>query len=131
MKLSRPALDLGIVTDDATRALAFWRDTLGLEPDGELPFPGIGVVHRLRCGESAVKVLALEEPAAARAPGGGFTAATGLRYCTLHVANLDAIVAACRTRGYAVPVAVRPLRAGLRVAMVEDADGNTVELIGP
>ena len=119
------------MTDDAARALAFWRDTLGLVPDGELPFPGVGIVHRLRCGASTVKLLALEKPPAARAPRGGFSAATGLRYCTLTVANLDALVDECRARGYAIPVPVRPLRPGARVAMVEDPDGNTVELIGP
>jgi catechol 2,3-dioxygenase-like lactoylglutathione lyase family enzyme len=130
-ELTRPALDLGVVTADAERALGFYRDTLGLVPDGEVRFPGLGVVHRLRCGESTVKLLALDAPPAARAPGGGFGAATGFRYCTLHVANLDALVAACRARGHAVPVDVRTLRPGVRVAMVEDPDGNTVELMGP
>lgn len=129
-QLTVPALDLGVVTADADRALAFYRDLLGLAPDGELPFPGVGVVHRLRCGQSTVKILALERAPGARAPGGGFTAATGFRYCTLHVANLDAVVAACRERGHAVPVEIRPLRPGVRVAMVEDPDGNTIELIG-
>jgi catechol 2,3-dioxygenase-like lactoylglutathione lyase family enzyme len=130
-ELAVPALDLGVVTADAERTLAFYRDTLGLVPDGELPFPGLGVLHRLRCGQSTLKILALERAPEACAPRGGFSAATGFRYCTLHVANLDAVVAACRERGYAVPVDVRPLRPGVRVAMVEDPDGNAVELMGP
>ena len=129
-ELTVPALDLGVVTADAARALAFYRDTLGLLPDGELPFPGLGVLHRLRCGHSTVKLLALERPPEARPARGGFSAATGFRYCTLHVANLDAVVSACRERGHAIPVDVRPLRPGLRVAMVEDPDGNTIELMG-
>ena len=90
-ELTIPALDLGVVTADAERALAFYRDTLGLVPDGELPFPGLGVLHRLRCGHSTVKLLALERPPEARAARGGFSAATGFRYCSLHVANLDAV----------------------------------------
>jgi catechol 2,3-dioxygenase-like lactoylglutathione lyase family enzyme len=130
-ELSVPALDLGVVTADAERLLAFYRDTLGLVPDGDVPFPGLGVLHRLRCGQSTVKVLALERTPEASAPRGGFSAATGFRYCTLHVANLDAVVAACRERGYAIPVDLRRLRPGVRVAMVEDPDGNTVELMGP
>jgi catechol 2,3-dioxygenase-like lactoylglutathione lyase family enzyme len=130
-ELRVPALDLGVVTADAERLLAFYRDTLGLAPDGEIAFPGLGVLHRLRCGQSTVKVLALDRAPAARAAPGGFSASTGFRYCTLHVANLDELVAACRERGHAVPVEVRPLRPGLRVAMVEDPDGNTIELIGP
>jgi len=129
-ELTVPALDLGVVTADAERLLAFYRDLLGFTADGAIPFPGIGVLHRLRCGQSAVKILALDRPPAARAPGGGFSAATGFRYCTLHVANLDAVVAACRERGHAIPVEVRPLRPGVRVAMVEDPDGNAIELMG-
>ena len=129
-ELTIPALDLGVVTADAERSLAFYRDTLGLVPDGEVTFPGLGVLHRLRCGHSTVKLLALERAPAARAPRGGFSASTGFRYCTLHVANLDAVVGACRERGYAIPVDARPLRPGVRVAMVEDPDGNTLELIG-
>lgn len=130
-ELRVPALDLGVVTADAERLLAFYRDTLGLAPDGEIAFPGLGVLHRLRCGQSTVKVLALDRAPASSAARGGFSAATGFRYCTLHVANLDELVAACRERGHAVPVDVRPLRPGLRVAMVEDPDGNTIELVGP
>lgn len=125
-----PALDVGVVTADAGPLLAFYRDALGLVPDGEIPFPGLGVLHRLRCGRSALKILALESPPAARAPCGGFAAATGFRYCTLHVADLDAVVAACRSGGHPVTVDVRPLRPGVRVAMVEDPDGNAVELMG-
>jgi len=130
-ELTVPALDLGVVTADAERALAFYRDTLGLVPDGEIPFPGLGILHRLRCGQSTVKLLALERAPQARAARGGFSAATGFRYCTLHLANLDAVVAACREGGYAIPVDPRPLRPGVRVAMVEDHDGNTIELMGP
>ena len=129
-ELTVPALDLGVVTADAPRLLAFYRDTLGLAPDGEIPFPGLGVLHRLRCGRSTLKILALERAPAARAARGGFSAATGFRYCTLHVADLDAVVAACRAGGHAIPVDVRPLRPGVRVAMVEDPDGNTIELMG-
>ncbi len=129
-ELTVPALDLGVVTADAERTLAFYRDTLGLVPDGQVSFPGLGVLHRLRCGHSTLKILALEDEPAARAPAGGFAAATGFRYCTLHVANLDAVVAECRERGHAVVVDVRPLRPGVRVAMVEDPDGNAIELMG-
>lgn len=131
VQLTRAGLDLGIVTADAARALAFYRDTLGLAPDGEVAFPGVGVVHRLRCGESRIKLLAAEPAPAARAPGGGFTAATGFRYCTLQVANLDEVISACRAAGARIPVEPRALRPGTRAAMVEDPDGNTLELIGP
>lgn len=131
VKLAKQALDLGVVTADIERALAFYRDTLGLAKDSEVPFPGVGVLHRLRVGESFFKLLAPEKPPAARAPGGGITGATGFRYCTFQVTNLDEVVEACRGFGARISVAPRPLRPGVRVAMVEDPDGNTLELLGP
>jgi catechol 2,3-dioxygenase-like lactoylglutathione lyase family enzyme len=129
--LARPALDVGVVPRDAERALAFWRDSLGLPVVAIVPLPGVGTLYRLACGESFVKILALDPPPAACAPRGGYAGATGLRYVTLAIENLDEAVARCRADGWTVAVDVRPLRPGVRVAMIEDADGNTVELQGP
>jgi catechol 2,3-dioxygenase-like lactoylglutathione lyase family enzyme len=131
LKLAREGLDLGIVTGNGARMLAFYRDVLGLATDAELPFPGIGVVHRLRCGQSFVKVLVADPAPAIAAPGGGFSAASGIRYCTLAIQNLDEVIAACRVFGSRIPIEPRPLRPGTRAAMVEDPDGNAIELMGP
>ena len=38
-------------------------------------------------------------------------------------------MAACATGGYNVPVAAREIRPGVRIAMVEDPDGNWVEFL--
>ncbi len=54
---------------------------------------------------------------------------TGIRYLTLTISNLDETVAAVAAAGYKVPVAIRDLRPGVRVAQVEDADGNAIELM--
>ena len=35
---------------------------LGFKKIGEVPFPGLGVVNKLDCGKSQIKILALEEP---------------------------------------------------------------------
>jgi catechol 2,3-dioxygenase-like lactoylglutathione lyase family enzyme len=130
MKLTRTAIDLGVVTADGERALGFYRDTLGLKIEGEIPVPGVGVVKRLPCGESVIKLLVLDHDPGNHGTAGGFTKQTGYRYCTIHVENLDAVVAACRRDGHLVPVDIRELRPGVRVAMVEDPDGNTIELMG-
>jgi len=38
-------------------------------------------------------------------------------------------VAACQAGGYTVAVAPREIRPGVRIAMVEDPDGNWVEFL--
>lgn len=130
-KLAKPALDLGLVTSDIARALAFYMGALGFAKENEVAFPGVGMLHRLRVGESFFKLLAPEKPPTARAPGGGITGGIGFRYVTFQLTNLDETVEACRTAGAKIAVEPRALRPGVRMAMVEDPDGNTVELLGP
>ena len=130
VKLAKNAIDLGIVTTNGERALGFYRDLLGFQPDGVIPFPGIGVINRLKCGDTTLKVLVLEKAPSAELAGGGFIAAPGFRYITITVSNLQEIVAACKEAGCKVPVDIRELKPGITVAMVEDPDGNTVEFMG-
>ena len=40
MQVSKDSIDLGIVVTDEKAAIAFYRDGLGLEWEGELPLPG-------------------------------------------------------------------------------------------
>jgi glyoxylase I family protein len=129
IQLAKAALDVGLVTDDGEKALAFYRNFLGFPEDGEVPFPGLGVVKRFRVGESIFRILVLETPAAHRASTQGFASQTGLRYMTLTVANLDEVAAAAEAAGYPVPVSPRTIRPGVRAAQIEDGLGTTVELM--
>ncbi len=129
-KLAKAALDVGAVTADIARALAFYMGPLGFQKLEEIPFPGVGVLHRLRVGESFFKLLAPDKPPAARAPGGGITGGIGFRYVTFQLTNLDETVEECRRAGAKILVEPRALRPGVRMAMVEDPDGNPVELLG-
>ena len=128
IQLNRKSLDLGILTADARATLAFYGDTLGLELAAEVPVPG-GMVKKLRCGDSFIKILVLDHPPAKSVERGGFAAATGYRYCTLSIQNIDHVVEKCRAGGYRIAVNVRELRPGVKVAMIEDPEGNTVELM--
>ena len=123
-------LDLGIVVADGEAALAFYRDALGLELLGSNPLPGGGAtMHRLRCGASTVKLVAPDTVPADRAVGGGLLAATGLRYLTISVTNIDEAVAGLAAAGHRVlrePVDIVP---GARIAIVADPDGNPVEFL--
>lgn len=127
-ELTKDSIDLGIIVSDGAKALAFYRDTLGFEHVADTPMGGGGTMHRLMCGTSLIKVISGTNPPA-KAPPGGIGGGYGYRYWTISVSNLDELVAACEAGGYAVAVAPRKIRPGVRIAMVEDPDGNWVEFL--
>ena len=57
LELNTDSVDLGIVTRNPDAMLTFYRDTLGLEFEGELPQPGGGTMLRLLCGTSMIKIV--------------------------------------------------------------------------
>jgi catechol 2,3-dioxygenase-like lactoylglutathione lyase family enzyme len=129
VELSKDSIDLGIVVRDGDAALRFYRDTLGFEYTGQMPAGAGGVMHRLLCGTSLIKVVVPAQQPAGQAVTGGIQAANGYRYWTISVRNLDALVEQCRAGGYTVAVEPREIRPGVRIAMVEDPDGNWVEFL--
>jgi catechol 2,3-dioxygenase-like lactoylglutathione lyase family enzyme len=127
--ISKPSIDLGIVTTNGPAMLAFYRDLLGLKLQGEMPMPGgKGTMHRLLCGDSLIKLVVMPSLPAAAAPG-GINGAAGYRYWTISVSNLDEIAQACTAAGHKLVWPVREIRPGIRIAMVEDPDGNWVEFL--
>ena len=127
--LAKSSIDLGIVTTNGGPMLAFYRDVIGLAVQGEMPMPGgNGTMHRLLCGDSLIKLVVLPATQAAAAPG-GIGGANGYRYWTLTVSNLAEMVKACGDAGARVVMAEREIRKGVRIAMVEDPDGNWVEFL--
>jgi catechol 2,3-dioxygenase-like lactoylglutathione lyase family enzyme len=128
-KLAKNCLDVGLVTTEGESALRFYRDLLGFTEDGEVPFPGTGVVKRLRCGDSVFRILVLEKAPPHSASKEGFASQTGLRYLTLTVENLAEIVDDVRAAGLPVPVPPRSLRPGVTVAQIEDGLGTAIELM--
>lgn len=130
IEIAKDSVDLGIVVRDGEAALRFYRDTLGLEHVADTPMPGGGgTMHRLMCGTSLIKVIEYEQAPEAANPTGGIPAASGYRYWTITVSNLDGVVGECESAGYKVAVAPREIRPGTRIAMIEDPDGNWVELL--
>ncbi|MET0146135.1 MAG: VOC family protein [Ilumatobacteraceae bacterium] len=128
--LTKDSIDLGIVVSDGAAALAFYRDTLGIPDTGEtMLMPGGGTMYRLQCGSSLLKLVAPGTAPTEHAVRGGITAATGHRYVTLTIDNLEEVTAACAEAGYAVIVPIREARPGITISMVEDPDGNIVELL--
>jgi catechol 2,3-dioxygenase-like lactoylglutathione lyase family enzyme len=131
INFQRNALDLGIVVANGPRSLEFYRDVLGLVHEGDIAMPvgGGGTMHRLRCGDSLVKLVAYDQiPEHCSVPG-GIGAATGLRYLTIHATNIEEILTACEAAGVPVVMPLREIRPGVRIAMVEDPDRNIVEFV--
>jgi catechol 2,3-dioxygenase-like lactoylglutathione lyase family enzyme len=129
LAISKPAIDLGIITRDAEPMLAFYRDLLGLDVEGVIPMPSGGTMHRLKVGDSVVKIVQLERAPPADAATGGIPGATGYRYWTVHISNLAAVVQLCEQAGHKVVVPPKVIRPGITIAMVVDPDGNWVELL--
>ncbi len=127
--LNKNAVDLGIVTINPDAMLAFYRDLLGFRFEATLEMPGGIKMHRLWCGDSLIKILEMTRPPAGSAPAGGIQGATGYRYWTMTVNNLEEITAACEAAGHTIAVPVSAIRPGVRISMVEDPDGNWVEFL--
>ncbi len=130
VQLAKSALDLGIVITDSERSLAFYRDLLGFnhEEDIQMPIAGGGIMHRLNCGDSLVKLVKLKTTPTGDGSG-GIPAATGMRYFTMIVSNLEEIMAACEAAEVPVAVPITEVRPGVSIGMVEDPDGNWVEFV--
>lgn len=84
---------------------------------------------RLKCGTTTVKIVVNgKEPRAANPPG-GLGGATGLRYFTISVNNLHEAASECEAAGYKLAIKPMEIREGVTIAMIEDPDGNWVELL--
>ena len=129
INVTKGAIDLGIVTKDAKPLIKFYSETLGLPVAGEMDMPGGGHMTRLSCGDTTLKIVVNgREPKGATAPG-GIGGAAGFRYFTISVDNLEEATQECETAGYKIAVAPTEIRAGVTISMIEDPDGNWVELL--
>ncbi|MDG2421184.1 MAG: VOC family protein [Gammaproteobacteria bacterium] len=86
-------------------------------------------MNRFKVGDSIVKVIALDPEAPAEAPPGGIRGATGYRYWTIHIPNLEETVNKIEGDGYKVVMPAKTIREGIAIAIVADPDGNWVELL--
>ena len=129
MNIQKNAIDIGIIAKDIDAMLAFYRDALGLEFEAAIPMPGGGTMNRFKVGDSIIKVIELDPKAPLEAPPGGIRGASGYRYWTIHVNNLEECVVAIESAGHKVVMPPKKIREGITIAIVEDPDANWVELL--
>lgn len=126
---SPSGIDLGIVVRDIDACLPFYRDAVGLEPIMDFDLPGGSHMWQLRCGASVIKLVTHTPTPDAANPPGGSNGGTGLRYWTMQVDDIAAAVASCEAAGAPIPLPVLELMPGIKIAMVEDPEGNVVEFL--
>ena len=129
VSIAKESIDLGLVTDNIDAMTAFYRDILGLELEAVLDMGGGTTMTRLKCGTTIIKLLRPRAVPEAGNPPGGLAGGRGIRYFTICVDNLEEAVADCRAADCPVPVSIREVRPGITIAMIEDPDGNWVELL--
>jgi glyoxylase I family protein len=125
---------------DLARALAFYRDGLGLRQlfDVRLDGPGLDAVTGARgargrmvgllvpgSGKVSIELIHFEHPPLTRPPEGRYT---GWGNISLSVADIDAAHADCVARGLA-PLSPPVEVGGVRMFFLADPDGARVEII--
>lgn len=129
VEVKKAAIDIGIIAKDIDAMMTFYGDTLGLEFEASIPMPGGGTMNRFKVGDSVIKVIELDPAAPADAAPGGIRGASGYRYWTITVGNLEASVQKASDAGAKVVVPAKVVREGITIAIIADPDGNWVELL--
>ena len=128
MEIAKPGIDLGVLVRDVAACLKFYCEDLGLPKAGEIPFPGNRTMHRIQIGDTVLKLMQYHDGAPPAGPR-GLAAQSGIRYFTISVRDLPGTVQKLEARGHTFTVPLRETRPGVWIAMLEDPDGNTVELL--
>ncbi|MGC8603796.1 MAG: VOC family protein [Desulfomonilaceae bacterium] len=126
MKPAKNSLDVGVIVSDINRSLNFYRDILGLEFIEKVPL-WFGTLYRLRFGASDFKLI---EPKVVPPEGSlGLENQLGFRYVTFVIENLSKLCIELKNKGVEFTIPEKEIRAGVRIAMVKDPDGNIVEFV--
>jgi catechol 2,3-dioxygenase-like lactoylglutathione lyase family enzyme len=122
-------IDVGIVVRDPEKCLPFYRDALGLKLLFDIDLPTGSHMWQFAVGDCVVKLVSHKSTPEEANPPGGSAGGTGLRYWTMGVDDIDAAVAQCEAANAPIPLPVTQLMRGIRIAMIEDPEGNVVEFL--
>lgn len=137
VQVAKPAVDVGIVVADLEQQRHFYGDVLGFPYLGAMPVPN-GVLHVYACGDSYLKLYAMNGTPAADAAA--FGSRPGFAYITFTVGSVAESFASARDRGATVLAEPGYFDGGVKLAapigrmrarfsLLADADGNMIELI--
>jgi catechol 2,3-dioxygenase-like lactoylglutathione lyase family enzyme len=127
-RLSGASLDAGIISRNAEQMVAFYGGFLGLEITRTMEFPEQGArAWFFGVGDSSLKLIGLDDPPAQSNPPGDNIAATGLRYLTIQVLDLEEALAGVDESPGRLQSPIHRYGDNI-VAFVEDPDGNSIEL---
>ena len=140
VELQRAVLDIGLVVRDFEKALEYYRDKLGFTPTRQINVDdetarrtGLGEagfdIQYMQIGDANLKLVYMKNPPPAGPTGAD--AACGYRYITIWVKDMDRACDEWRANG--VEFLSEPLRRtpDMRVAVLEDPEGNLIEILGP
>lgn len=128
IELSKPTIDIGIVTPDVEASASFYGGVLGFEKLPDVQMDGF-IIRRFQVGDCVLKMLQFDQPPAQRTPTGGLGDVTGIRYWTVSVTNLDPILEKVRAAGRTIVEGPTEVRPGVNIVLIADPDGNIVELV--
>ena len=123
-------VQIGIVVTDLTRMTGFYTDIVGLTHFGGCTFPWRDV-EDVRARRRMRQTALLRQVASTRRkpPGGAGGGATGLRYLTVDIDNVATMADRSAAAGCSIPMLLYEFEEGVPVVIVEDPEGNWVELI--
>ena len=128
-KVGIASLEVGIVVKDADLMGDFYEHAVGLRRVDDLESSGV-TMRRYAAGDGVVKLVSMPSPPSGSNPPQGMLGdASGLRYLSVRVDDLDAALARIETSGCAVPIPAMEFAPGVRVAIVEDPEGTWLELV--
>lgn len=149
---SNPTVDLGIVVSDADKALKFYVDAVGFTKAGSFDVPASTAtdagltnnkplsihVLKLGSGPGATSIKIMEVPGVkSRKPNNKYIHSQfGFSYLTIHVKSTEKAMEKLKKAGVK-PIAKGPvelpasLGKGVYLTVLQDPDGNLVELVGP
>ena len=128
--MNASGLQVGLVPSDLQRSLMFYRDVLQLPPGDTIPLGEGMALHVFKVGDAIVKLLEQPTPVTAKPAAPRFEM-TGIRWFTFYLdpGDIDTAMQRCEAAGAEIEMPLTEIRPGLRVSLVSDPDGNTVELV--
>lgn len=118
---------VGLTVNDADATRSFLTNVLGFEAGKSEDLPALGTTkHEFVAGDTTLKVWQLDD---LPAETGAIQDYSGIRYLTAVVDSIDAVLTRARDAGRTISFEPMDIAPGVKIAIVEDPDGNWFELV--